>query len=84
MEFALFICIAVGCAWLAEQLVPKAVPGGIPVSATVGVVGAWLGSTLIGRFGPEVAGVTLVPGILGSIVFVFALTLASRAKRVKL
>jgi uncharacterized membrane protein YeaQ/YmgE (transglycosylase-associated protein family) len=84
LGFVLFVCLAGGCAWLAEQLVPNAVPGGLPVTAVVGIMGAWLGTTLFGQFGPQVAGIALVPAIFGAILFVFAVTLGARAKRVTL
>ncbi len=81
LELLLFVCLATGCAWLAESLIPNAVPGGMVVSALVGIIGAWLGTTLFGRFGPGVAGVALVPAIFGSMLLVFGLALLSRSRR---
>jgi uncharacterized membrane protein YeaQ/YmgE (transglycosylase-associated protein family) len=84
MGFVLLVCLAAGCALLAESLVPNAVPGGFPVSATVGLIGAWIGSSMFSQFGPQVADISLVPAIFGSILFVFALSLGARARRVTL
>jgi len=81
LELLVFACLGSGCAWLAESLVPNSVPGGILVSATFGIAGAWLGSTLLGSLGPDVAGVSLVPAIFGSILFVFALSIGAHSKR---
>lgn len=74
----LFLIVAAVCAYLAERLVPNTVPGGFITSAVVGVIGAWIGGSLIGSFGPSVAGVSLIPCILGSAVLVFVLSLVSR------
>ena len=81
LGFIIFLCVAAGCAWLAESLVPNVVPGGFLVSALLGIIGGWLGTMLFGHFGPEVGGVTLVPTIFGSMLFVFLLTLLSRSSR---
>ncbi|MBS1989724.1 MAG: GlsB/YeaQ/YmgE family stress response membrane protein [Cyanobacteria bacterium SZAS LIN-3] len=78
LSFILFLMVAAVCAFLAERLVPNAVPGGFFTSAIVGILGAWLGGNLFGSFGPAVEGVALIPCILGSAIFVFLFTLASR------
>ena len=79
LSLVLFVGIAAACAYLAQKLVPDTVPGGTNVSILVGAIGAYLGSTMLGSYGPEVYGVSLVPCILGSTVLVFALSLLSRA-----
>ena len=78
LSFILFLFVAAACAYLAERLVPNAVPGGFITSAIVGIIGAWIGGSLIGHFGPDLAGVALIPCILGSAVLVFVLSLVSR------
>lgn len=79
LSFILFLLIAAACAYLGERLVPNTVPGGLITSAVVGVIGAWVGGCLVGSFGPSLAGVSLIPCILGSAVLVFILSLVSRA-----
>jgi uncharacterized membrane protein YeaQ/YmgE (transglycosylase-associated protein family) len=54
------------------------IPGGFFVSAIVGIIGAWVGGSLFGHFGPQLAGVSLLPAILGSAILVFCLALLSR------
>jgi uncharacterized membrane protein YeaQ/YmgE (transglycosylase-associated protein family) len=78
LSFILFLIVASVCAFLAERLVPNSVPGGFLTSAIVGIIGAWVGGGLIGHFGPDLAGVALVPCILGSAVLVFLVSLVSR------
>ncbi len=83
LSFILFLFVAAACAYLAERLVPNTVPGGFITSAVVGIIGAWVGGCLIGSFGPSLAGVSLIPCILGSAVLVFVLSLVSRSLRRK-
>ena len=79
--FILFLIVAAACAWIAERLVPGVIPGGFLTSAIVGIIGAWVGSNLVGAVGPSLAGVSLIPCILGSALLVFLLTLCSRGLR---
>lgn len=78
LTFILFLIVAAVCAWIGEKLVPGVIPGGFLTSAIVGIIGAWIGGMMMGHFGPELAGVSLVPCILGSAVLVFLLSLVSR------
>jgi len=80
LGFILFLIVAAVCAGIGEMLVPGAVPGGFFASAVVGIIGAWIGTSLFGALGPSVAGVPLVPAILGSAIFVLVLALISRAR----
>ncbi len=77
LGFILFLCVAASCAYIAERLVPNTVPGGFITSAVVGIIGAWVGGSLIAHIGPEFVGVSLINCILGSAVLVFVLSLMS-------
>ncbi|HEY9756796.1 MAG TPA: GlsB/YeaQ/YmgE family stress response membrane protein [Oculatellaceae cyanobacterium] len=79
LGFICFLIVAAICAGIGELLVPGAVPGGFLVSAVVGIIGAWIGGNLFGSFGPHLAGIALLPAILGSAIFVFCLALISKA-----
>lgn len=81
VAFILFLIVAAACAWIAEYFVPGTVPGGFVVSAIVGIIGAWIGSSLFGHFGPQLEGVSLLPAILGSAIVIFALSVLSRGFR---
>lgn len=78
LSFILFLIVAAACAYLAERLVPGVIPGGFFTSAIVGIIGAWIGGSLVGHVGPDLAGVALVPCILGSALLVFLLSVLSR------
>lgn len=75
----LYLIVAACCAGLAAYLVPGSIPGGFLTAAVVGIIGAWIGANLMGGFGPTLAGVPLVPAILGSAIVVFAMALISRS-----
>jgi uncharacterized membrane protein YeaQ/YmgE (transglycosylase-associated protein family) len=81
LSFILFLIIAAACAYLAERLVPNSMPGGFFISALVGVIGAWIGGNMVGHFGPDLAGVSLLPCIIGSAIFVFLFSLISGGLR---
>jgi uncharacterized membrane protein YeaQ/YmgE (transglycosylase-associated protein family) len=75
----MFLIVAAACAWIAEHLVPGRAPGGFLASAVIGAIGAWIGTALMGHFGPDLAGVPLLPAIIGSAIFVFGMHLISGA-----
>ncbi len=84
MEIIAIICylvVAAVCAFIAEKIVPGVIPGGMITAAIVGIIGAWIGGNLLGHFGPQLAGVALVPCILGSGILVFGLSLCSKGFR---
>lgn len=76
-----YLVVAALCALLAERLVPDVIPGGFITAAIIGVLGGWLGGNLMGNFGPDLAGVSLAPCVLGSALLVFGLALASKGYR---
>jgi uncharacterized membrane protein YeaQ/YmgE (transglycosylase-associated protein family) len=78
LGFLLFLIVAATCAWIADYFVPGSIPGGFLVSAIVGIIGAWIGGSLFGHIGPELAGISLLPCVLGSAILVFGLALVSR------
>jgi uncharacterized membrane protein YeaQ/YmgE (transglycosylase-associated protein family) len=71
----LFLIVAAICASIGSAIVPGRIPGGFLTAMVVGVLGAWLGVRLIGQLGPVLAGVPLLPAILGSalLILIFAL-----------
>ncbi len=81
MGIILFLIVAAVCACIASALVPGRIPGGFLVAMICGVIGAWIGGNLVGSFGPALAGVSLVPTIIGSAVLVFGMALMSGAAK---
>lgn len=81
LSIILMILVAAACAWIADYFAPGAIPGGILTAAIFGLIGGWIGVSLFGAFGPSLAGVSLLPTILGSAIFITLLTLLSRGMR---
>jgi len=81
LAFILFLVVAAVCAWIAEAVVPGRIPGGFFTAAVVGIVGAWIGGSLLGNFGPTLEGISLMPAIIGSAILVFSLAVLSRMLR---
>jgi uncharacterized membrane protein YeaQ/YmgE (transglycosylase-associated protein family) len=77
LSWIFYLIVASVCAFIAECAVPNKMPGGFVVSAIVGIIGAWIGGNLVGHIGPDLAGVALIPCILGSALLVFLLSLLS-------
>ncbi len=78
LSFILFLFVAAACAWIAEYLVPGSIPGGFLVSVIFGIIGAWIGVSIMGPVGPSLAGVSLLPTILGSAILVFLASFVGR------
>ncbi|MCG0591381.1 integral membrane protein [Lactiplantibacillus plantarum] len=55
---------------LAGAITSRDVPMGIIGNIIAGLVGAWIGKALLGTWGPSLAGMALVPSILGAIILV--------------
>lgn len=83
LGFILFLIVAAVCAIIAAALVPGRMPGGYGAATVCGVVGAWLGANLVGQFGPSLAGVSLLPTVLGAAILVFTIAMFSGESRVK-
>ncbi len=71
LMFIMYLLVAGACAWIAAYLVPGTIPGGFLASAIIGILGAWIGSSVMGSVGPGLAGVPLIPAILGSALLIF-------------
>jgi uncharacterized membrane protein YeaQ/YmgE (transglycosylase-associated protein family) len=67
--------------WLAGLIVGKDVPGGIIGNIIAGFVGAWLGTMVLGNWGPHLANFAIIPAIIGSIVLTLLLSFVMRAFR---
>jgi len=81
MEFILYLIIGGIIGWLAGLLLGKDLPGGIIGNIIAGIIGAWIGGALFGDFGPEVAGMAIIPAFIGAILLVLVVSLIMRALR---
>ncbi|MEI5741328.1 GlsB/YeaQ/YmgE family stress response membrane protein, partial [Staphylococcus aureus] len=48
-----------------------------------GIIGSWLGGTLLGHWGPELGSIYILPALIGSIILIALVTLILRAVRKK-
>jgi len=78
IHFLLFLIVSAVCAGLAAKVVPGIGRNGFLGAALLGIVGAWIGESVMGPIGPAVEGVYLIPAIVGSGIFIFGLSLISR------
>lgn len=67
----LMLITAAFIGWIADMVVPGRLPLGWIGSIMAGLVGAWIGTAIIGEWGPTVGGLALVPGIIGAVIFAF-------------
>jgi len=66
---------------IAGAITSRDLPAGWIGNIVGGLVGAWLGQTLFGSWGPQLAGMALIPSILGAVIIVFLVSiLMSRSK----
>lgn len=75
LVISLIMAIVIG--FIGDALVDNRMPGGIIGAAVAGFAGAWVGHTLFGSFGPNIAGFAIIPAILGTAIFVLILGFAS-------
>lgn len=75
------IVMAVLIGGIGAALVRDSMPGGLLGSMVAGFVGGWIGSRLLGDWGPIIGGFAVVPAIIGSALFVFLLGFVSSALR---
>lgn len=59
----------------AGYLTSRNLPMGWVGNIIAGIVGSWLGENLLGSFGPEIAGMSLLPSIIGAVVLVLITSL---------
>ena len=57
--------------WLASLITGKDVPGGVIGNIIAGIIGSWVGSKLLGSFGPVIGGYAIIPALIGAIVLIF-------------
>lgn len=75
------IVMAILIGTIGDALVRNRMPGGMLGAMVAGFVGAWLGSLLLGNWGPVIGGFVVIPAIIGAALFVFLLGMLSQALR---
>lgn len=72
LALTLVVAALIGAA--ADAVVPGRLPYGPLGAALAGIVGGFLGSLLIGRVGPELFDVRIIPAFVGAVVVAAAAT----------
>lgn len=75
MHLVLMLVMAGIIGWLADQIIPGRLPYGALGAVVAGLVGSWLGSILIGNFGPPIFGIRVIPALIGALILTAAITL---------
>ncbi|MGA7669591.1 MAG: GlsB/YeaQ/YmgE family stress response membrane protein [Nitrolancea sp.] len=73
----LFVAGIIG--WIADQIVPGRLPYGWLGAIVAGLVGSWVGGLILGGFGPSIAGITIIPALLGAIILAFIASAVTKA-----
>ncbi|KRL09631.1 GlsB/YeaQ/YmgE family stress response membrane protein [Schleiferilactobacillus perolens] len=55
---------------IAGAITGRSIPGGWIGNIIAGLVGAWLGQALLSSWGPQLAGMAIIPSILGAVLLV--------------
>ncbi|MFJ5622613.1 GlsB/YeaQ/YmgE family stress response membrane protein [Peribacillus loiseleuriae] len=81
MSFLWSLIIGGIIGWLAGMIIGRDVPFGVVGNIIAGFVGAWLGSLVLGNWGPVISNFAIIPALIGAIVFVFILSMILRGTR---
>lgn len=59
---------------VAGALTSRSLPMGWIGNIIAGIVGSWIGESLLGGWGPSLAGMAILPSIIGAVIFVFVVS----------
>jgi uncharacterized membrane protein YeaQ/YmgE (transglycosylase-associated protein family) len=71
LHFIGVIIVGVIIGIIAGAIVGKGKAMGFIAHLAAGLVGSWLGTTLLGNWGPHLFDIALIPAIIGAIIVVF-------------
>lgn len=67
--------------WFASLITGRDVPGGVIGNIIAGIIGSWIGTKLLGSFGPVIGGFAIIPALIGAIILIFIVSFLLRAMR---
>ena len=80
--FLLTLVVAGLVGWAADAVVPGQLPGGWLGAVLAGVIGGFLGTLLLGKIGPTIFDINIIPAFIGAAVIavVAELMMGSRSR----
>ncbi len=67
--------------WIASLITGRDIPGGVFGNIIAGIIGAWLGTLILGQWGPVMGGFYIVPALIGAIVLILVVSFVMRNMR---
>ncbi|MBR3120488.1 GlsB/YeaQ/YmgE family stress response membrane protein [Oceanobacillus profundus] len=67
--------------WIASLITGRDIPGGVFGNIIAGIIGAWLGTLILGQWGPVMGGFYIVPALIGAIVLILVVSFVMRSMR---
>ncbi|WP_085507625.1 GlsB/YeaQ/YmgE family stress response membrane protein [Thalassobacillus devorans] len=81
MGFILYLIVGGLVGWLAGVILGRDVPFGIVGNIIAGIIGAWIGGALLGSWGPSLAGMAIIPALIGALIFVFIISVIMKGRK---
>ena len=81
MGLLLYLIIGGIIGWFAGLVAGKDMPGGIIGNVIAGIIGVWIGSRLLGNWGPKLADFYIVPAIIGALIIVIVVSFIMKSMR---
>lgn len=83
--FLLTLIVAGLVGWAADAVVPGRLPGGWIGAVLAGIVGGFIGTLALGKIGPTVLGINLIPAFIGAaaIAVIAELAIGSRSRALR-
>ena len=83
--FLLTVVVAGLVGWAADAVVPGRLPGGWIGAVLAGIVGGFIGTLALGKIGPTVFDINLIPAFIGAatIAVIAELAIGSRSRAVR-
>ena len=79
LGFLIMLLVAALIGAAADALVPGRLPYGWVGAMAAGLLGAWLGTLLMGRIPPVIAGLPLIPAVAGAVLVAFVMQYALKS-----
>lgn len=78
LMLTLFMAGLIG--WAADAVIPGQLPYGFLGAILAGIIGGFIGSLVLGNFGPALFGVRLIPAFIGAVVVAGAAELFTHSR----